>query len=95
MNCIRSEWICTHEAANQARTGIHIGDTTTISHVIIKAHIQCDTTYAMFQTTQKLAGQLQAQLGLEKAWTVGCEEYNQFKVEVSMRKYHCVLDELE
>jgi mannitol-1-phosphate/altronate dehydrogenase len=49
----------------------------------------------MFQTTQKLAGQLQAQLGLEKAWTVGCEEYNQFKVEVSMRKYHCVLDELE
>jgi hypothetical protein len=95
MNHIRSEWIHAHEAANQARTGVPIGDTTTISHVITEAHIQCNTTYAIFQTTKKLAGQLQAQLGLEKAWMVSCEEYNQFKVEVSMWKYRCVLDELE
>ena len=95
MNHIRSEWMCAHEAAIHARTGVPIGDTATISQAIIKAHVQCDTMYAMFQTTQKLAGQLQAQLGLEKAWMVGCKEYNQFKAEVSMRKYRRALDELE
>ncbi|KAF8141773.1 hypothetical protein EV363DRAFT_1392203 [Boletus edulis] len=89
------QWNTAHEATNHSFTSIPIGDLITFSKTLTQARVCLDTAYLMLQNAQALAGQLQAQIGLEQPWKVDGEEYLQFKQDVLVGKYYCVLDELE
>ncbi|KAI6012336.1 hypothetical protein EDC04DRAFT_2870900 [Pisolithus marmoratus] len=51
--------------------------------------------YTKLQNTEVLAAHIQGQLGLESPWKVGGEEYNCYREEAMLGKYHKALGELE
>ncbi|KAG1724146.1 uncharacterized protein EDB91DRAFT_1269361 [Suillus paluster] len=64
------EWNKAREAANQALTGIPVGDIHQINTALSQAQIRVDTTYT---------AHIESQLTIEEQWTVGGDEYNKFK----------------
>ncbi|KAF8834720.1 hypothetical protein BDN67DRAFT_985127 [Paxillus ammoniavirescens] len=71
------------------------GNPNTIYAAINHAHIQVDLAYSKLQNAEALTAHLQTLLGLEAPWQVGCEEYNCYKEEASLAKYHNALGDLE
>ncbi|KAG2737344.1 hypothetical protein P692DRAFT_20666420, partial [Suillus brevipes Sb2] len=91
----RLEWNKAREAANQALTDIPIGIIHQINAALSQARIRVDTAYTKLQHAEAFTAHIESQLAIEERWTVGGDEYNKFKDEVSLQKYRVALDELE
>ncbi|KAI6017232.1 hypothetical protein BKA83DRAFT_4059157, partial [Pisolithus microcarpus] len=91
----RLEWNSACDGANAALSGIIEGDFSTMAAAINQARVQVELVYMKLQNTEALAVHIQGQLGLESPWKVGCEEYNCYREEAMLGKYHKVLGELE
>ena len=79
----------------RAETGVIPGNSNVIRAAVNWARIQVELAYAKLQNTEAFAAHLQGQLGLELHWEIGGEEYNQYKEEAGLGKYHKALGELE
>ncbi|KIK13209.1 hypothetical protein PISMIDRAFT_18140 [Pisolithus microcarpus 441] len=62
---------------------------------INQACVWVELAYTKLQNTEALAAHIQGQLGLKSPWKVGCEEYNRYREEAMLGKYHKALGELE
>ena len=89
------QWSTARGAANGALSGVIEGDFNVMAAAINQAHIQVELAYAKLQNTEALTTHLQGQLGLESHWEIGGEEYNCYKKEAMLAKYHEALGELE
>ncbi|KAG1743898.1 hypothetical protein EDB19DRAFT_1633086, partial [Suillus lakei] len=89
------EWNKAREAANQALTGIPVGDIHQINAALSQARIRVDTAYTKLQHAEAFTAHIKSQLIIKERWTVRGDEYNKFKDKVSPQKYHVALDELE
>ncbi|KAF9231997.1 hypothetical protein BU15DRAFT_55518 [Melanogaster broomeanus] len=83
------------KVANNALTDIPCGNTNQMYMALNEVRVRVDTAYQKLQNAEAFAGHIQAQLGIEKRWEVGSAEYNRWKGEASIIKYHAALDELE
>ncbi|KAF8452138.1 hypothetical protein L210DRAFT_3384131 [Boletus edulis BED1] len=90
-----AEWNAAHEVAIGALNSFIQGDQNTIASVLNAAHIHIDLAYTRLQNTEALVAHFQQLLDLESAWEVGGDEYNQYKKEATLGKYHEALGELE
>ncbi|KAG6373647.1 hypothetical protein JVT61DRAFT_6310 [Boletus reticuloceps] len=89
------EWNAAREVAIGALNSLIQGDQNTIASVLNAAHIRIDLAYTRLQNTEALVAHFQQLLGLESAWEVGGDEYNQYKEEATLGKYREALGELE
>lgn len=65
-------------------------------HVTLnQARVRVDGAYSKLQNAEAMASHLEIQLGIEKRWQVGSENYNHFREEASLLNYRTALDELE
>ena len=71
------------------------GDFNAMAAAINQACIQVELAYAKLQNAEALTAHLQDQLGLELHCEIGGEEYNCYKEEAMLGKYHKALGELE
>jgi hypothetical protein len=60
-----------------------------------QARVRVDTAYSKLQNTEALAGHMEVQLGIDKRWEIGSENYNSFQQEAGLLRYRTALDELE
>ncbi|KAG2056750.1 hypothetical protein BDR06DRAFT_981178 [Suillus hirtellus] len=60
-----------------------------------QAQICVDTAYTKLQHAEAFTAHIKSQLTIKERWTVGGDEYNKYKDEVLLQKYHVALDELE
>ncbi|KAG2108471.1 uncharacterized protein F5147DRAFT_745761 [Suillus discolor] len=81
----RADWDLACEAANSSLTAIAAGNLEQINNALSQARIQVDSSYAKLQHAEALVVHIEALLA----------EYNHFKEEVSLSKYHSALDDLE
>ncbi|KAG1743985.1 uncharacterized protein EDB91DRAFT_1236581 [Suillus paluster] len=68
------------ESGNNALTGVDAG---------------IDSSYAKLQHAEGLVAHCKCVLSVDERWVIGGKEYNHFKKEVTLGKYHAALDELE
>ncbi|KAG2337987.1 hypothetical protein BDR05DRAFT_894386, partial [Suillus weaverae] len=62
---------------------------------LAKARICVDLSYAKLQHAEMLVAHVEVQLAVEARWEIGCDEYNQFKMEAHLSKYRTALNDLE
>ena len=84
-----------HDAAGNVLTGIPVGDHQAVLVMVQQARATIHGAYEQLQHTEVLAAHIEHQLGLERHWEIGGNEYHQFKEEAMLLKYHVALDELE
>jgi hypothetical protein len=94
-NQLRTEWMTACELANNVLTGIAAGNLEQINRVLAKALICVDLSYAKLQHAKMLVVHVEVQLAVEARWEIGCDEYNQFKMEARLGKYRTALNDLE
>ncbi|KAG2127535.1 uncharacterized protein EDB93DRAFT_1243693 [Suillus bovinus] len=80
-----ADWDLAHKAANNSLTTITAGNLEQMNTALAQAHIQVDSSYAKLQHAEALVVHVETLLA----------EYNHFKEEVALSKYHSVLDDLE
>ncbi|KAG1718190.1 hypothetical protein EDB19DRAFT_1899512 [Suillus lakei] len=64
-------------------------------HYVVQAHIRVDLSYAKLQHAKVLVAHCDSLLSVDERWAIGGKEYNHFKEEATLGKYHATLDELE
>ncbi|KAI6036167.1 hypothetical protein BKA83DRAFT_17215 [Pisolithus microcarpus] len=89
------EWEWARKAVNGELTNVHAGRYEEISAALKQVCIQVEMAYQKLQHAEVLAGHIQGQLGIKDHWEIGSSEYNQWKEEAKITKYHTALDELE
>ncbi|KAG1775917.1 hypothetical protein EV702DRAFT_972210 [Suillus placidus] len=88
-------WDSAHEFANNALMGIATGSLEQINEALAQARIRIDSSYAKLQHAEMLVVYVEHQLAVEGRWEIGGDEYNRFKMEACLGKYHTALDDLE
>ena len=83
------------QAVNGALNDVPTGDLAQVNATITKMHIMVDSAYAQLQNTEALASHLEGHIGIHPRWEVGGDDYNWYKEEATIMKYHAALDELE
>ncbi|KAG1765192.1 hypothetical protein EV702DRAFT_981674 [Suillus placidus] len=91
----RTEWNSARKLANNALTEIAAGSLEQINKALAQARIRVDSSYAKLQHAEVLVAHIESQLAVEARWEIGGNEYNQFKMEAHLGKYHTALDDLE
>jgi len=66
-----------------------------MNNVLAQAHIRVDSSYAKLQHAEVLVAHIETHLAVDARWEISGREYNHFKEEVSLSKYHSALDDLE
>lgn len=95
MNLNRAKWDLAHESTNNALTEVNIGSLEQMNDALKQAHIRVDSLYSKLQNTEMLVAHCEVVLSVDQRWVIGGKEYNCFKDEVTLSKYHAGLDELE
>ncbi|KAG1854495.1 hypothetical protein F4604DRAFT_1883326 [Suillus subluteus] len=83
------------EAANNSLTRIAASSLQKINEVLTQARIQVYSSYVKLQHAESTSGTCQNSACWETRWEVGGPEWNEFKMEARIGKYHAALDELE
>ena len=83
------------QAINGVLNDVPTGDLAQVNATITKMHIMVDSAYAQLQNTEALASHLEGHIGIHPHWEVGSDDYNQYKEEATIMKYHAALDKLE
>ncbi|KAG1763277.1 hypothetical protein EV702DRAFT_982927 [Suillus placidus] len=83
------------EVSNNTLTSIPTGSLEEIHNALAIAQIHVDSSYAKLQHAEGLVGHIETQLAVDQWWEIGGPEYQCFKEEASLGKYHTALDELE
>ncbi|KAJ8584888.1 hypothetical protein M405DRAFT_853850 [Rhizopogon salebrosus TDB-379] len=91
----QQEWNLAREAANHSLVDIHTGSFNDMHIALNQARVRVDTAYSKLQNTEVLVGHMEIQLGIDKRWEIGSENYNLFQQEAGLLRYRAVLDELE
>ncbi|KAG1846898.1 hypothetical protein F4604DRAFT_1884124 [Suillus subluteus] len=91
----RTDWHAACEAANNSLTRIAASSLQKINEVLTQARIRVDSSYVKLQHAEALVAHVKIQLAGETRWEVGGPEWNEFKMEARIGKYHAALDELE
>ncbi|KAG2344688.1 hypothetical protein BDR05DRAFT_881957, partial [Suillus weaverae] len=92
---LRADWDLAHEATNNTLTKIPTSSLRQINQVLMAAHVGVDSSYAKLQHVEVLVAHIEVQLSIDTQWEIGGKEYNHFKDEALLSKYHVALDELE
>jgi hypothetical protein len=65
-------------------------------HVALnQAWVRVDRSYSRLQNAEAMASHLEVQLGIDKRWEIGSDQYNHFRQETSLLNYRMALDNLE
>lgn len=91
----RQEWNLAREAANHSLVDIHAGSFNEMHIALNQARVRVDSAYSKLQNTEVLVGHMEIQLGIDKRWEIGSENYNLFRQEAGLLRYHAALDALE
>ena len=83
------------EVGNNALTGIATGSLEQMNSALAQARIRVDSSYAKLQHAEALVVHIETQLAIDERWKIGGPEYQRFKEEASLGKYHSALDQLE
>ncbi|KAG1723963.1 hypothetical protein EDB19DRAFT_1897990 [Suillus lakei] len=92
---VLAEWDLTCESGNNALTGVNAGSLEQMNDALKQAHIRVDLSYAKLQHAKVLVAHCDSLLSVDERWAIGGKEYNHFKEEATLGKYHATLDELE
>ncbi|KAG2034009.1 hypothetical protein BDR03DRAFT_870812 [Suillus americanus] len=90
-----AEWNSAREAANRSLVEIHVGSFADMHVALNQARVRVDGSYSRLQNAEAMASHLEVQLGIDKRWEIGSDQYNHFRQETSLLNYRMALDNLE
>ncbi|KAG1769947.1 hypothetical protein EV702DRAFT_978318 [Suillus placidus] len=91
----RADWDMAREVSNNALTSIPTGSLEEINNALAQARIHVDSSYAKLQHAEGLVAHIKTRLAVDQRWEIGAPEYEHYKEEASLGKYHTALDKLE